>query len=146
MFTYRRYTIITWLPSIIIETIYYRTERWPSSSTIISQLSRIKWTLIAEMPIAPDNFKSSLGQHSRDVHRKTKLVKGQKTLSFSSFSGSKCKKSRHDNYDDSEETQIDIDYATQELSSVSDELSGKRPEEENVTAVCSTSYVTTNDC
>ena len=32
---------------IIIGTIHYRTERWPSSSTIISQLLRIKWTLIA---------------------------------------------------------------------------------------------------
>ena len=46
---------MTWLRSIIIETkhialietIHYRSERWPSSSTIISQLLRIKWTLIA---------------------------------------------------------------------------------------------------
>ena len=47
VFIYQRHTIITWLWSIIIETIHYRTEMWPSSSTIISQLLRIKRTLIA---------------------------------------------------------------------------------------------------
>ena len=62
----------------------------------------------------------SLGQYCRNVHGKTKLVQGHKTLSFSLFSGSKCKKSRDDNYDDSEETQMDTDGATHEHSSVSE--------------------------
>ena len=86
---------------------------------------------------------NSLGQHCRDVHGKTKLVKGQKTLSFTPFSGSKCKNSRNDSY----ESQVDTDGATQEHSSVSENtFLEKRPNEVNVTAVCSSSYVTTNSC
>ena len=84
---------------------------------------------------------NSLGQHCRDVHGKTKLVKGQKTLSFTPFSGSKCKNSRNDSY----ESQVDTDGATQEHSSISENISlEKRPNEVNVTAICSSSYVTTN--
>ena len=41
-------------------------------------------------------------------------------MSFSFFCGSKCTKSRYDNYDDSEETQMDTNGATQEHSSVSE--------------------------
>ena len=59
---------------------------------------------------------NSLGQHCRDIQGQTKLVKGQKTLSVSSFSGSKCKKSRDDSY----ESQLDTNGATQEHSSVSE--------------------------
>ena len=54
-----------------------------------------------------------MDKHGRDVHGKTKLFQGKKTLSISSFPGSMCKKSRDDNYEDSDETQMDNDGATQ---------------------------------
>ena len=49
----------------------------------------------------PDN---SLATHCKDIDGKPKLIKGQSTLSFSTSysSGSKCKKSKQDNYDKSE--------------------------------------------
>ena len=88
-----------------------------------------------------------MGQHYRDVHGKTKLVKEQRTLSFPSFPGSKCKKYRDDNYDGSEETQMDINGATQKQLSVPEKkFLRKRPKEENVTAVCSSWYITTKSC
>ena len=74
--------------------------------------------------------------------QKNEVSKRTENLVFlKSFSGSKCKKSRDDSY----ESQMDTDGATQEHSSVSENISlEKRPNEVNVTAVCSSSYVTTN--
>ena len=52
-----------------------------------------------------------------------------------------------DNYDDSKETQMDIDGASQEQSSVPEKnFLEKGPKEENVTAVCSSWYITTKSC
>ena len=68
-------------------------------------------------------------------------------MSFSSFSGSKCKKRRDDNYGDSEKTQMGTNSDTEEDSSVSEKnFLEKRPKEENATEVCFSSYVTTKSC
>ena len=89
---------------------------------------------------------NSLTRHCRDVHGKTKL-KDRKPCFFHLSLAPRAKKSSNDNYDNSEKIQMKIDDATQEWSSVSEKnFLEKRPKEKNVTAVCSSSYVTTKSC
>ena len=60
---------------------------------------------------------NSLATHCKDIDGKPKLIKGQSTLSFSTSysSGSKCKKSKQDNYDNSEIiSEMDIDDLSEE--------------------------------
>ena len=88
----------------------------------------------------------SLGQHCRDVHGKTNLVKGQKTLSFTSLFGSKCEKSKDDNYDGSEKHKWVSMAPLENIPLFRKRTFWKNDQTKKRTAVCSSSYVTTNSC